>query len=79
MKKVLAIRTPDGHYIEFDTVRAQTDAGEIVVDLSEAVFAQVITVPEAAQRPSQASRQNGRKTIVIDGVGGIESEEVVKG
>ena len=78
MKKVLAIRTPDGHYIEFDTVRAQTDAGEIVVDLSEAVFAQVITVPEAAQ-PSPPSRQNGRRTIVIDGAGGIESEEVVKG
>jgi hypothetical protein len=79
--RVLAIRTPDGHYLEFTTIRANLEDGsEIAVELSRAVFAQVITVPEPPKpEPPPEPERNGRRTIVIDGAGGIESQEVVKG
>lgn len=79
MKKVLAIRTPEGQYLEFDTLRAVLDDGnDVVVDLSDAIFAQVIAVPEGT-RSTPLRADNGRRTIVIDGVGGIDSQESVHG
>lgn len=80
MKKVLAIRTPEGQYLEFDTLRARLDDGsEVVVDLSDAIFAQVIGVPDAARSAPRIASNNGSRTIVIDGAGGIESQEAVNG
>jgi hypothetical protein len=79
MKKVLAIRTPDGHYLEFETLRSEAGGKEIVVDLSEAIFAQVIVVPDAPEPTAAEPQSNGKRTIRIDGAGGIASEEVVKG
>lgn len=83
MQKVLAIRTPEGHYLEFSTVRAELEDGsEVVIDLSKAVFAEVLGVPDTAlppTTPSPSKNTNGRQTIVVDGVGGISSEEKVHG
>lgn len=80
MQRVLAIRTPDGHYLEFATLRAQTEDGELNIDLNEAVFAQVLTVPDPPHPiPVIASPQRQNGTITIDGAGGIESQENVKG
>lgn len=84
MQKVLAIRTPEGHYLEFATVRAELEDGsEVVIDLSKAVFAEVLGVPDAAlptaTPPPFKNENGGRRTIVIDGAGGISSEEAVHG
>ena len=76
--KVLAIRTPDGHYLEFTTIRANLEDGtEIAIDLTAAVFAELLEVgvPDPLRQ-----FQNGKPdTITIDGAGGIESQETIKG
>lgn len=82
--KVLAIRTPDGHYLEFGTIRANLDDGsEVTIDLSRAVFAELLEVgvPEPLAQ-FETKTENGNRephTISISGAGGIESQEVVKG
>jgi hypothetical protein len=77
--KVLAIRTRDGHYLEFATIRANLDDGsEIAVDLSQAVFVEILEVgvPEPLR---QFDDCKGPVPHAINGAGGIKSEEVVKG
>lgn len=80
MKRVLAVRTREGQYLEFDTIRARLEDGaEVCVDLTSAVFAQVIAVePHPASLPPQENgdRRQPRPQI-ISGAGGIESEESI--
>lgn len=88
--KVLAIRTKEGHYLEFATIRANLEDGtEITVDLTQAVFVQILEVgvPDplaqfTAKAGSDNAPTNGHRepsTIAINGAGGIESQENVKG
>lgn len=82
--KVLAIRTPEGHYLEFATIRANLEDGsEIAIDLSRAVFAELLEVgvPDPL-RQFTGNNQNGKRdprTLVIEGAGAIESREDVRG
>lgn len=76
--KVLAIRTPDGHYLEFTTIRANLEDGsEIAIDLSQAVFAELLEVgvPEPLRQ-----FDNGKPApLTINGAGDIRSQESVQG
>lgn len=76
--KVLAIRTPDGHYLEFTTIRANLDDGtEIAIDLTEAVFANILEI--GIPDPLRQFEDRTPSPITINGAGGIESREIVKG
>ena len=90
--KVLAIRTQEGHYLEFATIRANLEDGsEVAVDLSKAVFVQILEVgvPEPLAQftaktgsdnaPTTTNGHREPSTISISGAGGIESQEIVKG
>lgn len=84
--KILAIRTKEGHYLEFATIRANLEDGsEIAIDLSEAVFVELLNVPDIESARIEIPHSNGNntnrepRTIRIDGAGGIKSEESVKG
>lgn len=78
--KVLAIRTEDGHYLEFTTIRANLDDGnEIAVDLSKAVFVEILEVgvPEPLRQFQNGNHEPTPQ--VIGGAGGINSQEDVRG
>jgi len=80
--RVLAIRTPEGHYLEFTTVRAELEDGtDIAINLSEAVFVELLDVPHVSM-DVPPEHTNGRREpgpTIISGAGGIKSEENVKG
>lgn len=46
MTRVLAVRTRDGHYLEFRSLRAKTDKGEIEIDIDACVIAEILNVEE---------------------------------
>lgn len=81
--RVLSVRTPDGHYLEFTSIRARmNDGAEVVIDLDEAVFVQLLDIDQVEPPVSSApvARRNGKpSTLTINGAGGIESQENVKG
>jgi len=79
--RVLAIRTPEGHYLEFTTVRAELEDGtDIAINLTDVVFAQLLVVPDTPT--PEPTRTNGHRETgptIISGAGGIQSEENVRG
>lgn len=57
MTRVLAVRTRDGHYLEFRSLRAKTDKGEIEIDIDACVIAEILDVEEPEQTASAERSQ----------------------
>jgi hypothetical protein len=82
---VLAVRTREGHYLEFTTVRADLENGDtIAIELDDAVFVQLLDIPELKEaiETTRNAATNGHRDaspIIISGAGAIESDEEVRG
>jgi hypothetical protein len=79
---VLAVRTREGHYLEFTTVRADLENGDtIAIELEDAVFAQLLDVPTISVDvpPENTNGKREPAPTIISGAGNIKSQEDVRG